>query len=206
MVIMISRNNLKNSEIILHDISSIDKSYSLLKNFLHFLNIEKYPKPYRFCFVPQNPLLIPTLTLRDNIQLETVYHQYIHDKDQLIENSITRYSNPHLQQLVNLLGPMNKKPSEVNIQQCKLCVLIKALIQETDFVYLDSPETHLNDTLQEIFIKALKRKTEYSNQLIFIHSHTDNTWEVAATKKLYQHGKKTFKLLNLNKPNLLKAS
>ena len=173
---MTKNNKLHRSDIIFFKSDQNKFSSSQLKNFIHFLNSNGIKKPYRFSHIEGEGALIPTLSLRENIHLDSVPNQLSTSKDIHLSKLLEKTGNSHLLEMFNFIPELDQYPEKVSEQVKKLASLIKGMIQEADFLFLEKPERFLSEEHLELFVKAIHYQSQDLGQIVFIHSQDEKFW------------------------------
>lgn len=109
--------------------------------------------------LPQEMRLFPELTTIENIQLK---------------NSLTNYKNPdEIDGMLSRLGILDKKNSPVgkmSIGQQQRVAIIRTLCQPFDFIFLDEPVSHLDETNNKIVARLMEKEASKNNSGIIATS------------------------------------
>ena len=102
--------------------------------------------------LPQEMRLFLELTVIENIQLK---------------NSLTNYkSEKEIDEMLNLLGIYEKKNNmagKLSIGQQQRVAIIRTLCQPFDFIFLDEPVSHLDETNNRIVAQLVEREAAKNN-------------------------------------------
>lgn len=192
---MKKQNQLLRSDIVFFEIPKEKYQTCQLKNYIHFLSYQKIRRPFRFAHIQsEGEGLLPALTLKENIQLDSSALNFMHDRYQDLEKKIKNTFNPHLEKLLQLIGELECYPSQTSCEIKKLTNLTKGLLQSADFLLLECPELHLSSKSLEIFIMAMHHKCQYSGQIALISSPHGEVWKDIATKTVSRNEDKTFSI------------
>ena len=169
-------------DIILFKQDQMWKQISTLKIFINFLKYSKQKKPFRFSFVDKEGLLLNNLTLRENILLDSISNSLTSSKESQLKNKLKSLDNEYLNSLFLKLDFLDELPTKVDSQTCKIAALIKSMIQNTDYIFLNEPDHHLDSRKVKLLQRALLLHTKNNNQTIFISSGQQERWVKHATK------------------------
>lgn len=199
---------------------------SKLNEFIAFLKSNKATFPYKFSFVGQNPTLISDLSINQNILIDFNADSLTESKDGQFNEYLKEIDNFYLNELYARLDIPSEMPDMANSQIRKLTSLIKSLLKDGDFIFLESPEDHLSTECLEIFVCALKKQIVSKKQNVFIYSKNVDFWQghanrivtrnedysfnckvltnskldVSAHEKFYQNSEVISDILNFNIP------
>lgn len=162
--------------------SSDQKSHATLKRFLTYLKVNKVPGPIRFAFIDEKGPLIPTLSLRDNISLESIPSTVSSDKEFTLEDYLDRRGNRALTKLYNNIKLVEDLPSDVDSQTLKIASLIKGLLQDGQYLFLENPERFLDKENLQLFIDALLFQLQEREQTLLLKSSTPSVWDPYITQ------------------------
>ncbi len=158
------------------------KSHATLKRFLTYLKVKKVPGPIRFAFIDEKGPLIPTLSLRDNISLESIPSTVSSDKEFTLEDYLERRGNHALTRLYKNIKLVEDFPSVVDSQTLKIASLIKGLLQDGQYLFLENPERFLDKENLQLFIEALVHQLKERKQTLLLKSSTPSVWSPYITQ------------------------
>jgi hypothetical protein len=168
-------------EIIFFD-SSEQRSHATLKRFLTYLKVKKVPGPIRFAFIDEKGPLIPNLSLRDNISLDSIPSTVSSDKEFTLEDYLDRRGNDALTKLYNNIKLVEDFPGQVDSQTLKIAALIKGLLQDGQYLFLENPERFLDQENLKLFINALLHQLSEKRQTLLIKSTSPSIWSPYITQ------------------------
>lgn len=167
--------------------------FSQLKDFLSFLKLYGYSKPFKFSHVQTDGPLIENLSLEENLLL----HSSSHDQESVetkLDKLLEQSGNPHLKELYNAISLKHLMPSEVDDESRKSIALIKSLLQGGDFLFLENPEKYLGKNLLSLFVQALVYKTATTGLIVVISTRFRNIWAPHFTKRVFRDEKNFFQV------------
>lgn len=159
---------------------------SALKNFLAFLKIQKADRHLRFAFTDSEGSLIPALSLKENISLDSIPSTVSATKKFTLEDYLERLDNPFLIKLYEKIELVEDLPYQVDGQTRKTAALVKGLLQKADFLFLDRPEQYLDHDSLKIFRKALLHNLRVNKQTLLLTSERPEFWTPYITKTVTQ--------------------
>jgi hypothetical protein len=189
---MTKSNTLQQSDIIFFKSDPEKYTSSQLKNFIHFLNSNGIKRPYKFSHIEGEGALIPTLSIRENIHLDSVPNQLSTSKDIHLSKLLEKTGNAYLIKMFNFIPELDNFPEQVCERTRKLASLIKGMIQEADYLFLEKPELCLNNEHLELFIKAIHYQSRTLGQIIFVHSKDEKFWQTHINKIVTRGEKNEF--------------
>lgn len=159
---------------------------SALKNFLSFLKINKAVQPLRFSYIDSEGSLIPALSLKENISLDSIPSTVSATKKFTLEDYLERMDNPFLIKLYNKIELVEDLPYQVDGQTRKMAALVKGLLQRADFLFLDRPEQYLDHESLKTFKNALLHNLQVNKQTLLLTSERPSFWAPYVTKTVNQ--------------------
>lgn len=186
------KNQLNRSDIVLFKNEENRYGHSQLKNFLSFLSSNGVKRPYKFAYIECEGPLIANMSLRENIHLDSVPLSLSNTKEMELKNLLDKIGNEDLLSLFDVINDLEKKVSDVSNQVRKVAALIKGLIQEADFLFLEMPEKHLSDEHLRMFVNALNHQVQHNGQIVFISSPAVLFWQGKVSKIISRGPKKEF--------------
>jgi len=140
---------------------------------LSYLNIKK---PYSFTYISSDGDLVPSLTLRENILLEsTLGHKGVgaSSTDEYLKDNC----NPHLVELISHVRLLDLYPSKVDLTTRKLVAIIKGLMSSRDLIFFERPEFNLDRKLIDVVKKAALFTQKQLLKTTVVCSQDDLCWE-----------------------------
>lgn len=185
-------------DIIYFEIPDAQKSQNIVKNYLSYLKFSKLKGPYRFCYVQSDYELIESMTLRENLYLDTIPLSLTQSRDNQFKGHMQGQTNKHLLKLLNGIDSLDSFPSRTDQRSRKILGLSKALMQDVEFLFLDAPEKHLSAADLELFIQALHFHVGLHKKTVLLSSKHENLWLHHATKRVQRDSEQNFKTEELN--------
>ncbi|TNF27660.1 MAG: hypothetical protein EP319_10900 [Deltaproteobacteria bacterium] len=189
---MDKKNQINRSDILLFKNEENRYGHSQLKNFLSFLSSNGVKRPYKFAYIESEGPLISNMSLRENIHLDSVPLSLSTTKEMELKNLLSKIGNNDLLELFAKIDNLEIKVSEVCDQTRKMAALIKGLIQEADFLFLEAPEKHLTEENLRLFVNALNYQVQENGQMVFISSPATLFWQGKVSKIITRGPKKEF--------------
>lgn len=149
---------------------------SQLNEFISFLKFSKASLPYKFSFVSSSSSLIPEMTLNENILIDFTANSLTESKVHQFQEFLKNQNNRSLEKLYHSLILPNEYPSQSDAQMNKVCSLIKSLLFEGDFIFLEEPEKDLDEETVNIFTEALKAQMKERPINVFLFSRNLPLW------------------------------
>lgn len=152
------------------------ENFSRLSEFISFLKYNRVNLPYKFSYVSRGDNLIPELTLNQNILMDFSPDSLTASKEMQFQDFLKEAHNSSLEKLYHKVALPNELPLHADAQMRKVSALIKALVCEGQFIFLEEPERDLDSESAALFIETLKERVARSRQNVFIFSHDLNLW------------------------------
>lgn len=109
-------------------------------------------RQHSIALLPQEMRLFPELTAFENIQLK---------------NQLTKHkSSAEIESLLNELGILEKRDAKVaklSIGQQQRVAIVRTLCQPFDFIFLDEPVSHLDETNNRIVARIMEKEAAANN-------------------------------------------
>ncbi|MDD4975561.1 MAG: hypothetical protein PHY93_14480 [Bacteriovorax sp.] len=163
-------------EIYLFTETGPENNFSKLNEFLSFLKYSRVNLPYKFSYVSRGDGLIPELTLNDNILMDFSPNSLTASREFQFQEFLKEQPNRDLEKLYQKIASPHELPLHCDAQMKKVSSLIKALISEGQFIFLEEPEKDLDDECIALFVSCLKDHIARHKQNVFIFSHHLNLW------------------------------
>lgn len=165
-----------NFSIYLFSVSGPEKNFSKLSEFLSYLKFNKTSPQHKFSYVGPYDGLIPELTINENILMNFNPDSLTTAREFQFQEFLGSQPNRALQNLYQMISTPHELPARTDAQMRKIASLIKSLVFEGQFIFLEEPEKDLeNDTLI-LFIAAMKEHMALNKQNVFIFSSQIDVW------------------------------
>ena len=151
-------------------------SSSKLNEFLSFLKFQKVNLPFKFSFVSSTASLIPEMTLNENILIDFTANSLTESKVNQFQEFLKLQGNRSLESLYQTIILPNEFPAQSDAQMNKVCSLIKSLLFEGQFIFLEEPETDLDPETLKLFTLALKEHLQGRALNVFIYTKNLPLW------------------------------
>lgn len=151
-------------------------NFSRLSEFISFLKFNRVNLPYKFSYVSRGDNLIPELTLNQNILMDFSPNSLTASKEMQFQDFLKEPHNKTLEKLHQKVALPNDLPLHADAQMKKVGSLLKALVCEGQFIFLEEPERDLDSETMGLFIAALKERIRRNKQNVFIFSLNMNLW------------------------------
>lgn len=171
---------------------------SKLGEFLSFLKYYKAQMPYKFAFVSEKASLIPELSLIQNILIDFNPNSLTESKEVQFHDFLKAQKNKSFEELYNKINLPHELPIQSNSQMNKVASLIKALLNEGQFLFLEEPENYLEEETLNLFSDALKSQLEEKGVNVFIYSKNIDFWKPHAHKSVSRNTDYSFKVEEIN--------
>ena len=173
---MVKVNFEENFEIYLFTDNEHENNFSKLNEFISFLKFNRVALPYRFAYVCRSDGLMPELTLNENILMDFSPDSLTTAREFQFQEFLNEQPNKDLEKLYQKLSFPHELPDHSNAQMKKIASLIKALISESNFIFLEEPEKDLDPECTQLFISALKDHIARHKLNVFIFSNQTKLW------------------------------
>ena len=182
----------ENFEIYLFTYEHLELGPSKLNEFLAFLKYHKVPQPFKFSFVSKVASLIPEMTLNQNILIDFSPNSLTESKEIQFQEFLKDPKNHALEELYNTIALPHEMPSQSNAQMKKICSLIKSLLYEGQFLFIEEPEIDLEPETLKLFTAALKEHARQHKMNIFVYSKNLPLWTPQSHKRVERKKDFTF--------------
>ncbi len=177
---------LNHRDILLFDTESGLFPSNSVKQFFHFLKYSGIRGHIKFAHAHDQASLHKNINIRQNIIMESQTQDTFGLEEENFEAHLNKLSNKYLSRLIKRVFPLDRFPYQLNEEERKIAVLVKALLCPCDYIFLDSPEKNLNEGNLNIFKQSLIYESYYSNKTVLITSMEKDTWLDMATKVVYK--------------------
>lgn len=171
---------------------------SKLGEFLSFLKYNKATQPYKFSYVSQTAALIPEMSLIQNILVDFNPNSLTESKEVQFHEFLLVQPNRALEHLYRKILLPQDYPHQSNAQMKKVSSLIKTLISDGQFIFLEEPENDLDQDSLNLFIEALKFQLDHYQTNILIYSKNHELWKPHSHKTIERNKDYSFKITEIS--------
>lgn len=186
-------------EIYLFNYPNKTESSTKLGEFLSFLKFHKASLPYKFSFVAREASLIPEMTLNQNLLIDFSPNSLTESKEVQFQDFLKLPENVAFEKLYKTMELPHVFPEESDAQMKKVCSLIKALLCEGQFIFLEEPEIDLSPMTLSLFIIALKEHVRQHQVNVFIYSQNLSLWSPHSQKMVERNKDFSFQVAQVAK-------
>lgn len=147
-----------------------------VNEFVAFLKYYQIPSPYKFTTISGELNLISDLSLKENILLNFNSDSLTSSKNHQFDEILLSIKNPYIAPLLQYFHEGDLKPHEASKEAIKCAQLLRALLSDSHFIFMESPEKDLSYQLFSIFLKALKHHCKDKVVNVFISSPNPELW------------------------------
>lgn len=163
-------------EIYLFTEPNLENNFSKLSEFISFLKYNKVNPPYKFSYVSRGDGFIPELTINENILMDFSADSLTAAREFQFQEFLGAQPNRDLENLYKKITLPHELPADSDAQMRKVASLIKSLIFEGQFIFLEVPELDLDPETLTLFISAMKEHIARNKQNVFIFSNNLKLW------------------------------
>ena len=173
-----------------------------LKEFLYFLKYKGHDF-INFSFSADKNCLHDNLSVKENFILDAIPTSLIKDGENNLNDFIERIGNPHVRELILLIGNLNEKIHNLPEEKKKLVSLTKAIISQSQFMFLDTPDNNISNETLQIVKKCVHHEAKLNNRIILIKSDRKILWPDIVTNIITKNKDFTY---SISKNPLLKSN
>lgn len=147
-----------------------------LKDYLYFLKFNGARGVIDFSYSNACDTLHTSLTIKENFALEAIPLSLIKDTENNLNEFLKEQKNPHLHELIDYLGCMNKTIKELTSDKVKLVTLIKALLSGSEYVFLKEPESQFDGKILNALKRSISHEAITNSRKFFITPVNVENW------------------------------
>lgn len=147
-----------------------------LKKFLNIIKFFNKKEPFKFAFSNGNGSLHHTISVRQNLDLEAIPTSISLNNKLKTKEIIDNIENEYLQKLIGRICPLERLPVNLNKEELKLASIIKGVISQTDYLFLDSPDNGLSESNLTLVKNCILYEAKVKKKTIIITSANDQHW------------------------------
>lgn len=147
-----------------------------LKEFMYFLKSKGIHTNIDFSYSNFDDSLHCHLSIKDNFILDAIPTSLIKDSEINLNEFIKSLQNHHLKDLIVKLGDLHRPVSELSDEQKKLTSIIKVILSQSKYLFLDNPDEFINNTDLEQIKKCIKYEVKNNARIVMLKSARKLLW------------------------------
>jgi ABC-type lipoprotein export system ATPase subunit len=148
--------------------------------------------PYKFSYVGKQGNLIPELTLKQNLLLDYTGESLSEEKEVHFKKNLKELPNVQMETIYNMIIALSEFPKNATSEEIKLISLLKALLSNSPYIFLECPEEELSEKSFHKFQEALFNQIQTSKQTVFLITKKENNWSKYISKIITRNKDLTF--------------
>jgi hypothetical protein len=180
-------------EVYLFDDSINEKKFkNSLKEFIYYIRFTGIKGVIDFAYSSNMDTIHPSLSIKDNFILDSVPTSLIKNKEDNFRYRLKEIENKPLVNLITTLEPIERKASELDLEQIKLASILKSLLAQTDYVFLECPDENLSIENLNKIKECLEYEVKINNRKVFIKPYNNDAWIDLATDIVTKNQKQEY--------------
>ena len=172
-------NNVKKlnyHSIYIFDENRNSKTSNSLKEFIYYLKFKGQSGVIDFTYSCDKDSLHQGLTIKENFILDAIPTSLIKDSENNLNEFLSKIRNPYLAELIETLGPLNQKIESLNKATLKLTSIIKALLSQSEYVFLVTPEADQDFQAIKTLKKCIEFEVDNNLRKFLIKPRNKDSW------------------------------
>lgn len=174
------------------EISQTSNANNSLKEFIYYLKYSGNRGMINFAFSSANENIHQHLSIKDNYILDSVPTSLIKDKEDNFSQRIEGLKNSHLKDLVIETNDINRIVHNLSSQEKKLVSIVKALLSDSEYIFLDKPDIEQPIALVNKIKEAILFEVEKNQRKVFLISNKREVWLDISTDIITRNEQKEF--------------
>lgn len=152
-----------------------------LREFLRFLKISGQKGRAEFTFAGRGESLHRSLSIKENYMLDSIPTSLIKKKEDNFTELAESLANSFLKSLVEATEPLDRKLLALERSEKKLVSVVKALLGQSEFIFLDCPEQDMSPEHLDAIKSALSFEAAENGRKVYIRAANSEVWLDIAT-------------------------
>jgi ABC-type sugar transport system ATPase subunit len=158
-----------------------------LSSFVNYMNLIYKKKTLNFSYASKDGSLIKNISLINNMLLEVETNPFVKIDENYLYNILIKKENDPLLLLYRRIKKPMSRPSSISKEVYKLTSLIRAIIKDSDILFLDSPEEHLSQKAIALLKNAIYVEAKRNKKIVFIKTDKQPIWYSIMNKTLIKN-------------------
>jgi len=171
-----------------------------LKEFIYYLKYSGKRGMINFAFSSSSENIHLHLSIKDNYILDSVPTSLIIDKEDNFSQRVEGLQNQYLKELVHATHDIERVVSQLDSSTRKLVSIVKALLSDSEFIFLDKPDCEQPIHIVNLIKKAILFEVENYGRKTFLISQKREVWLDISTDIISRNESSEF-IKSINKLN-----
>ncbi|MCO4755836.1 MAG: hypothetical protein KC478_15250, partial [Bacteriovoracaceae bacterium] len=156
-------------------------STNVLKDFIYYLKYTGKKGLINFSFSGNLESAHSNLSIKENYILDAVPTSLIKDKEDNFQMTSDNLENIHLKELIKATDCINRLVKDLSCVEKKLVGIVKALLSESEYVFMDAPDKYIDNELLSTVKAALEYESTHNQRTVLISPYKKEKWLDVAT-------------------------
>jgi ABC-type sugar transport system ATPase subunit len=174
------------------EISQMSNANNSLKEFIYYLKFSGKRGMINFAFSSANENIHQHMSIKDNYILDSVPTSLIKDREDNFSQRIDGLKNKFLKELVVHTNDINRIVNDLSSQEKKLVSIVKALLSDSEYIFLDKPDCEQPIALVNKIKDAILYEVEKNQRKVFLISSKREVWLDITTDIITRNQNKEF--------------
>lgn len=193
-------------QILLFDLYDQKRSSNALKEFMFYLKFSGKRGKINFALSSANENVHHHLSIKDNYILDSVPTSLIINKEDNFSQRVENLQNDYLKALVYETDCIDRLVKDISAQEKKLVSIVKALLSDSEYIFLDNPDFEQNIDIVNKVKNAIIYEVENYHRKVFLRSDKREIWldistDIVSRSENNQYIKTKNKLHSMNQTN-----
>lgn len=182
---------LPSSKIYLFEKDTNGNTGNTLKEFIYFLKFSGKSN-INFSYASAQDSLHIDLSIMQNFELDSIPSSFVKDRENNISDFLSQLKNPHLKGLISELGDLDRKVKMLTSREVKLAALIKAILSMSEYIFLETPDSHIESHLLDKVAECIHFEANEKNRIVFVKSARKVLWPDIVTNIISKNHKNQY--------------
>lgn len=171
---------------------NINAGSNALKEFMRYLKSVGIRGKIDFAFAGNGQGLHPELSIKENYILDSVPTSLIRNREDNFRLLAKALPNQKLKELIQMTECLERKAKTLNPSEKNLAGIAKALLAESEYIFLDSPDANLGQSALATVKEALAHESVHKQRKAFIRPANPEKWIELASHTVELNAKGIF--------------
>lgn len=179
-------------KIYLFDYASSKHGNNTLKEFIYFIKSRGISENIDFSYSNSNDSLHCHLSVKENLILDSIPTSLIKNSELNLNQFLNSLNNKFIKYLFELVGDLNQPVSQLNRKQIKIASIIKVILSNSKYIFLNNPDEFLEANELEYIKQSLYYEADSNKRIIMFKSQRKILWPEIVTNIITKGEKLNF--------------